>query len=117
MARTGRPLYCAPCESPPAREFMKRRIREGAMLSRIAQEMKYLPRVKEWGIEKPPTEAVLDFHVRKHEVSLAPMSTPLDTFDIPGDDEAPRFTQSKATDVATALQEAALEMLAEGRME
>ena len=105
---------CPLCISEPAKEFFIKRLGQGAMLKVIAREMNYEPRRREWGLEgRKLSDDDLAEHQRIHEGDLPAIYGGAPSF---GGREVSLSGRTAENDVATAIQEQALEMLANGQM-
>lgn len=105
---------CPLCISEPAKTFFIKRIGQGALLKVIAREMNYEPRRREWGLEGPKLkEDDLAEHQRIHEGDLPAIYGGAPSF---GGSDVALSGRTSENDVATAIQEQALEMLANGQL-
>jgi hypothetical protein len=105
---------CPLCISEPAKVFFLKRLGQGAMLNVIAREMNYEPRRREWGLtNRKLTDDDLAEHQRIHEGDLPAIYGGAPSF---GGSEVSLSGRTSENDVATAIQEQALEMLASGQM-
>ena len=106
---------CPLCISEPAKEFFLKRLGQGAMLNVIAREMNYEPRRREWGLtNRKLKDDDLAEHQRIHEGDLPAIYGGAPSFG--GGSEVSLSGRTAENDVATAIQEQALEMLASGQM-
>ena len=105
---------CPLCVSEPAKEFFMKRLGQGAMLKVIAREMNYEPRRREWDLPGGKvSEDDLAEHQRIHDADLPAIYGGAPSF---GGKEVALSGRTSENDVATAIQEQALEMLANGQL-
>lgn len=108
---------CLPCSNPMVAQYMRDRFALGAPLEAVSAELAQRGRMAEMGYTRAPGPTMLRTHVTKHTPTHAVVSATLPSFashstPMAGSPTAPRTH----TDVATAIQQAALEQLERGEM-
>ena len=102
---------CIPCKYPEAKEYMQRRIGEGANLKTVRSELDSVYRRKQFGYGKGPSLAMLQEHQMKHGRAMTPVSENMPTFG-----SGSQTPTSNDADVATAIQAEALAALERGEL-
>lgn len=106
---------CIPCKYPAAQTYLDRRLSEGADLPTIRHELDSPYRKKAIGYVKGPTLKSLQDHQKHHRGHVAPASSNLPSF-ASGESDGSEGSPTQTGDVATAIQQQALEMLEKGEM-
>ena len=96
-------------------DYARSRFALGAGVPTVSAELAAPHRMKEMGYTRPPGPTMLSTHVAKHMGAVAPVSANMPSFSSP----TPKPTLSvlpESSDVASAIQQQALDMLQRGEL-
>ena len=110
---------CLPCKNPLAQEYLTERMGQMADLKTIRHELASAYRKRTMGYGKAPTLSMLVTHQKSHIGTVGMASAHLPTFS--GEDDTTSSASAddgtaRGNDVAAAIQQRALQALADGEL-
>ena len=108
---------CLPCKNKKVYDFLNERLGRGASLFTISAELAQPFRMRDFGYGKAPGPTMLENHMRNHGRRVTPVDTSEARMPVfSGPQEVPAVVFDPAKDIASQIQQQALEQLARGDM-